>query len=254
MNRNQTGQSATQRRLAQKPLTQPQLARPTLRRRVLFAALVILSLLGGIGFPVLNAAAAPDAPAAPDQSGSYLWSIQRVDAPPTFANLTDRHLALDNSDRPHMAYGGDHLYYSWYDGSSWRHEVVDAGLGVGEYASIAVDSNYRVHIAYYDAANGRLKYALRENNAWYLQVVDLPDLSAAVEPFEVESIQPWEQAERPWRAPELLETQSTDAVAQTGVGLYTSIAVDSSRRPHISYYDSDNKDLKYARWTGSAWD
>ncbi len=223
-------------------------------RLVIISGLLILSLLGGFGLPTLNAAAAPDAPTAPAQEGSYIWSIQRVDAPPTFANLTDRHLTLDRSDRPHMAYGGDHLYYSWYDGSTWRNEVVDAGQGVGEYASIAVDRDNRVHIAYYDSASGSLKYALRENNAWTLQLIDQPDSTAALEVSEFESANPWEQADRPWRAPELLDTQAVDAATAGGVGLYTSIAVDSNRRPHISYYDADNKDLKYAHWTGSAWD
>ena len=37
------------------------------------------------------------------------------------------------------------------------------------------------------------------------------------------------------------------------VGHWTSIAVDVSDYPHISYHDEGNEDLKYAEWTGTEW-
>ena len=37
------------------------------------------------------------------------------------------------------------------------------------------------------------------------------------------------------------------------VGRYTAIAIDSNDCPHISYFDVDNGDLKYAYWNGKQW-
>ncbi|HHH40664.1 MAG TPA: carboxypeptidase regulatory-like domain-containing protein, partial [Chloroflexi bacterium] len=145
-----------------------------------------------------------------------VWTVQTVDAPKYFADMTDRSLALDGNVHPHIAYGGDHLYYAYYDGSTWHREMVDASAGVGSHAAIAVTGTtaITVHISYYDAVNGDLKYARRDaGGRWITQTVDY----------------------------------------NGNVGRYTSIALDRQGRPHISYYDVTNKNLKYAYWDGNQW-
>jgi len=39
-----------------------------------------------------------------------------------------------------------------------------------------------------------------------------------------------------------------------GVEIGTSLALDSSDTPHISYFDFAKSDLKYAKWNGATWD
>ena len=152
-------------------------------------------------------------PAAAHPS-AMTWHIERVDAPKWFYDMTDRSLRLDAAGHPHIAYGADHLYYAWHDGTTWHLETADASWGVGEYTSLALDSAGHPHISYYDIANGDLKYAYHDGSAWHIETVD----SSAV-----------------W------------------VGWYTSLALDAAGHPHISYSDETHSDLKYASFDGSSW-
>jgi len=74
-------------------------------------------------------------------------------------------LALDSTDRPHIAYydgGIDALKYATYDGGWWVRWISTTQGPAGQFASMAVDLNDgdRPHIAYYDSVNGMLKYAV----------------------------------------------------------------------------------------------
>jgi len=201
--------------------------------------------------------------------GAAGWTPETVDSLPTFRYMTDRSLAFRNDNMPCVVYGGDHLYYACWNPtvSQWQSEVVDSDPLVGAYAALAFNSNSRPFISYYDAANGNLKLAYNLGLGWQKLVVDTnpvalsvaesfadPDLFTSPELrtlYEKLDATPWKD---PFKSAELPGTESADITYDGGgVGLHTSIAIDSIDRVHISYYDDDNRDLKYARWDGLTW-
>ena len=140
------------------------------------------------------------------------WHIEVVDAPHHFPDWRGS-IAVDNSGKVHMAYGGDHLYYAYRDIGGWHTEVVDSSPGVGQYASLVLDKNGYPHIAYFDATNMDLKYAYWDGNNWQIERVD----------------------------------------SGGNVGQYASLALDKNGYPYIAYYDGTKGDLKYAYWDGNNW-
>lgn len=90
--------------------------------------------------------------------------------------------------------------------SSWVYTTVDSADYVGIYTSLAVDSNNKVHISYFDNTNANLKYATDATGSWVLSTLD----------------------------------------SAGDVGQYPSIALDSNNKVHISYYNLSTSDLKYA--------
>jgi uncharacterized repeat protein (TIGR01451 family) len=158
----------------------------------------------------------PDARRVTEPVATSAWTLECVDCPKNFNNLQERSLRLDANGHPHIAYGGDYLYYASYDGAAWQVEVVDGEPTVGSGATLALDADGNAHIAY--AAHNSLRYAHQTPSGWITQTVETGD-------------------------------------DYDTVGEYNSIAVDSAGRPHIAFsrtrysYDS----LRYARWDGSNW-
>ncbi len=144
------------------------------------------------------------------------WQIEIAAVGKIFRNMGPRHMVLDQEGHPHMAYGGNHLFYAYYDGESWHIETVDSEGDVGWYTSLALDASGHPHISYYDETNGDLKYAYYDGESWHIETVD----------------------------------------SEGDVGWYTSLALDASGHPHISYYEYINvyfKYVKYAYYDGESW-
>jgi hypothetical protein len=124
---------------------------------ILFASLLTAAL--GDARPVKAAFPTPAAAG---------WKMEYLDSQRTFNKMGAHSLVFDAANHPHLAYGGQNLYHTWNNGLGWLTEVVDANLDVGWYASMAIDNNGHIHIAYYDAKFKDLRFA------WELDKTFLP--------------------------------------------------------------------------------
>lgn len=146
------------------------------------------------------------------------WTTQTIDSA---FNVGTSSLAIDSSDKPHIAYrlntgASSSLKYASWNGSTWDIQVVESSSS-GMWPSLVIDQNGSPHISYFDKV---LKYASWTGSTWDIQIVD-----------------------------------STE-----GAGVHSSLALDSKGNPHISYYYDPPQEgynirgaVKYSYWTGSNW-
>jgi hypothetical protein len=258
--------------------------------------LILLALLFGSVGSASAETYQPETVLAP-----FLFKTDKIDAPKLYHWMRDRSLRLDTNKRPHIAYGGDNLYYLHFNGTSWIYETIDPSPGTGKYASLALDANNRPHVSYYDIQRGALKYARKIGSAWEIYTIDAPPgvfSTQGIGDIDAESFQSFGEI-RDWtfgrygqdgfieelqgglegEASEVIidmiqddytvdqtqveslvveaaqvEAEIQAAVNETGRGLFSSIAVNNAGVPYISYYDAGSGDLKFARWTGTAWE
>ncbi|MBI3609565.1 MAG: hypothetical protein HY204_02550 [Nitrospirae bacterium] len=137
----------------------------------------------------------------------------------------------------------------------WAISTIDSAGDVGQYATIALDSTNKVHIAYYDAAtNSDLKYITNASGPWVPSTVDSAGdvgqyASIAVDAAGVHIgyYDVTNTALKYATSPDGVSWVSTivDNPRDEDVGQYASIAVDAAG-VHIGYYDVTNTALKYA--------
>jgi hypothetical protein len=128
------------------------------------------------------------------------WSTQTVD------DHGGRHVAIavDAAGWVHISYydaTNRNLRYATNASGVWVTQIVDSSGDVGASPAIALDSAGKVHISYTDDTNHDVKYATNASDTWRTYVIDNAWVSGIY---------------------------STP-------GAYTSIAVDSIDKVHISY-------------------
>jgi hypothetical protein len=127
------------------------------------------------------------------------WDIYLVDDEGSELGTS---ITLDSSDNPHLSYADLNwkIKYAYYDGSDWQIELPDPASGFGAESSIVIDSAGRPHISYLEGAlgiNTYIKYAYYNGTSWHFTDIYDPDPDENL------------------------------------MGLYSSIALDSSDTPHI---------------------
>ena len=235
-------------------------------RRFLRLSAILIALAAIFALSGYWLARAEDHTEIPD-ANIVTWTTQKVTNTKLFSWMGTRSLRRDSSGVYHVAYGGDSLYYAFSTdgGVNWTLQTVDDSSGVGLYASLDLDSANKPHISYYDANTGSLKYARNTSGTWEKFVIDTPAMASS---FEISNDAPLTTDGLPERTAVLHdwnnvvtngleELNLTDAVlavtAMQGRGLFTSIDIDNLNQPHIAYYDSIAKDLKYAHTVYNGW-
>ena len=196
-------------------------------------------------------------------NASGAWVTTTVDGSERVGEYTS--IALDSSGKAHISYfddTNDDLKYATNASGAWVTTTVDSSGEVGEYTSIALDSSGKVHISYYGGYGGGLKYATNASGSWVATTVDSGTYyvgkytsialdssgKAHISYYDATSYAPPKQdLKYATNASGAWVTTTVDGSGE--VGEYTSIALDSSGKVHISYYDYTSGDLKYAYGT-----
>jgi hypothetical protein len=166
-------------------------------------------------------------------------------------------IALDSSGNPHISYEdrGDpsHLKYAYWNGSSWNTSTVAEMSGIyweHRLTSIALDSNDRPHIAYYQDG---YKYVMWNGSSWTKKSVPYqsgyPSLALALDSKNIPHI-----ALIHGNSDELkyarLNGSSWAVQTIEDDSYHCDIALDNTGNAHISYgHDFVDSVLKYATTT-----
>ncbi len=215
-------------------------------------------------------------------STTLAWQFEYVTRSTTSTNPSSMNsgdyssIAIDTLDNIHAVYEDDNgwptiaLKYAFSDTvSSWTVTTIESSsLWRGVEASLAVDSNNKVHICYYDDFATALKYVTNSSGSFAAPLTiaaaagaDIGSFnSIAVDKNNKVHISYWDKTHaKLMYATNALNSWTTTTVDDTGsaVPVTSSIAVDSQGHVHISYvgepptFIDDN--LKYATNTSGAW-
>lgn len=153
-------------------------------------------------------------------NGQY-WELRTVDTDEGSGKFNS--VGLSSTGTPMIAYGNvkyenASLRFAYWTGSSWKVEILEGEgrPGTSMYSvTLLVDRSDVPHIAYTDVANRLIKYAVKRDGKWRLQVVD--------------------------------------AISRMAYPDRNGLALDDDGTTYISYYDAGPGLLKVAYQDGGKW-
>ena len=191
-----------------------------------------------------------------------VWVIEGVSFAPDVGNHAS--LALDSFDVPHISFydnTDDELLYAIRTGvNTWVQEIVDTDGFVGEYSTIVIDDSNIPHIGYVGVNS--ILYTSKVGGAWLPNKEVVEVLNGRYSSLALDQ----NDAYRSHASYVDVSTDELKYAKRTGVNTWaletvdtgadfinSRIDIDSNGVPHILYFDSDNKDLKYADRIGGSW-
>jgi hypothetical protein len=152
-------------------------------------------------------------------------------------------------------------------GGEWKIVTLDKAknsAAVGQYSSLAIDRTASPHISYYDAAHGRIGYAVRTDNKWTLENVagtaGTYTTSLALDAKGNPAVSfgdgyHYGNLMYAYRNGSVWSLEKVDNGGSLGnVGHYSSLVIDPAGRPHITYNDGNHfATLMYATKNGTSW-
>jgi hypothetical protein len=187
---------------------------------------------------------------------------------------------LDSKGYPHISYydvTNTALKYTKWNGSAWITETVDSTNDVGKYSSLGLDSNDYPHISFYNETSDGLMYTKWNGTAWVnadgtthgSEVVDTlystgtwGDLALGTDDypritynFYMDSDDDIAYTE--WNGSAWVQADGTTPGREIIISGFLSatsrIALDSNNYAHVISNFSNNSNISFTKWNGTAW-